>query len=272
MIERKMQSNCCDWTLRVQTNCQEVDRIILMLFGGFIDDRIKITHRKKHLNVTISKHNSGYIMSGNGKTYTIKDIQSVGFYLYAVIDKLIEANMKSNYSVFHGGVVALDGKAFGIIAPTKAGKSTLIAYLSQRGYTYCADDYIFVNNETDVVSKMPLPISLRDIDILGDAIKEECALSGYNELRGENNYYVMFPDSGNNNCQLEGFVFISRSGFNDFRIMSKGDAYKELLFNLKKAINLEKEHKSINNLVNHINSYKLSYKDFGFVDNCIKRL
>lgn len=47
---------------------------------------------------------------------------------------------------FHGGAVALDGRAWGVLAEKEVGKSTLLAHLLEAGHTVVADDVVSVDD------------------------------------------------------------------------------------------------------------------------------
>ena len=92
--------------------------------------------------------------------------------------------------VLHGGVIANDKTAYCIIAPTMTGKSTFVTYFALNGYDYLTDDYIFIDKVTHELVPMSLPISLRDTAVLEDLLNTVDVVSGYNELRGENNTLI----------------------------------------------------------------------------------
>ena len=270
MYEFKMYSPCCTWYLEVQTDCVKVVDLINQLFHGFIVLQRPLRTDLEFLSVSIEKQGEGYVMTGKGKTYTIKDLNGVGFYLYAVIDKLVEGNMDSQYWVFHGGVVAKNNYAYGIIAPTMTGKSTLVTYLSLNGFEYLSDDYIFVRRDNREIRPLPLPGSLRATSVLGDVSLRAYTVDGYNELRGENNVLVSLHHSSPKIYCLNKIFFINRCNENRIQMMDKGDLYKELLFNMKNALNLEIERITVRDLVEYVDGYKLSFNNLGFVMACIE--
>ena len=265
MCDFKLYSPCCNWYLEIQTDCQKVAELIVNLFGGFIVIQKSEKDSLEFLTITISKCDSGYVMTGKGKAYKIKDLSGVGFYLYAVIDKLIEGNMDERYCVFHGGVIAKGETAYCIIAPTMTGKSTFITYFALNGYDYLADDYIFVDRVKRTIAPVQLPVSLRDISVLGDSLKKHFVVSGYNELRGENNTLVSLTQGSKIQHLLTRVLFIQRTDYNNITIMNKGDLYKCLLFNMKNALDLERERITVSALVDGISGYKLPYKNLRYV-------
>lgn len=265
MCNYMLYSPCCNWCLEIQTDCLKVAELIVNLFGGFIVHKKNEKDGLTLLTITILKCNSGYIMTGKGKAYQINDLSGVGFYLYSVIDKLIEGNMDERYCVFHGGVIAKDETAYCIIAPTMTGKSTFITYFALNGYDYLSDDYIFVDRAKHTISPIQLPVSLRDISVFENFLKNNVIVSGYNELRGENNTLISLTQGNKLQYLLTRVLFIQRTTHNSITIMSKGELYKELLFNMKKALDLERERLTVSALIDDIVGYKLSYKDLRYV-------
>lgn len=66
------------------------------------------------------------------------------------------------YFVFHGGAVTRGEDAYLFLAATTTGKTTLIAYLSQLGYTYLNDDCFYMHMDTLEVMPYSAPIHLRE--------------------------------------------------------------------------------------------------------------
>ncbi len=67
------------------------------------------------------------------------------------------------YFIFHGGAVAdASGSSYLFLAATTTGKTTLIAYLSQLGYTYLNDDCLYLDMNTLEVMPYSAPIHLRE--------------------------------------------------------------------------------------------------------------
>ncbi len=272
MCDFKLYSPCCNWYLEIHTDCSNVAELVVNLFGGFIISQKVEKENLAVLEVTILKCDFGYIMSGKGREYKIKEINGVGFYLYAVIDKLIEGNMNERFCVLHGGVIAKDNQAYCVIAPTMTGKSTFITYFSLNGYDYLADDYIFVDREKNTITPLPLPVSLRDTTVLGDLLNGYYAVSGHNELRGEQNTLVSLYKDSKIAYSLDKILFIQRGAGNTLRLLNKGELYKTLLFNMKNALALDRECIAVGNFIDNVCGYWLSYNDFEYVAKCINSI
>lgn len=265
-------SSCCNWCLHIFTNCSQVEELIHDFFWPFIVPFEPAKDNLEYLHIHILKQDTEYLLSGKGQTYSIKNLKSVAFYLYAVIDKLVEGNMKEDYCVFHGGVIAKDNTAHCIIAPTMSGKSTFVSYFALNGYEYLSDDYIFVSRDEKLIMPMPLPISLRETTVLREFLQNNQLVSGYNELKGEMNALFSPKQKVTDSYQLTNVIFIIRGENNDFYPMSKGDLYRGMLFNMKNALDLERERVTIANWVNSIDGYVLSYRDFNFAEKSLESI
>lgn len=272
MYEFKMYSPCCKWYLEIQTDCLLVSELIVKLYGGFIIQEELPKIDLNLLHVIIEKRRSGYIMSGQGKKYPIKDLDGVAFYLYAVIDKLVEGNMDERYCVLHGGVISKDDTAYCVIAPTMTGKSTFVTYFALNGYEYLADDYIFFDRKTHIISPLPLPVSLRDSNILKNLLKSVYAVSGYNELRGEKNTLVSLYKKPRVLYPITKILFIQRGENNFMQSMNKGKLYKAMLFNMKNALDIDRERLAFGKLIDNICGYELAYGNFEYADECMNSI
>lgn len=61
----------------------------------------------------------------------------------------------------HGGAVAHKGCAYLFLGATTSGKTTLISYLVNNGFSYITDDCILMNRETFAISPCTTPLHLR---------------------------------------------------------------------------------------------------------------
>ncbi|MBQ8175052.1 MAG: hypothetical protein IJ009_06590 [Clostridia bacterium] len=275
MIGFKMYSPCCRWYLEIRTDCGEVARLIEGLFGGFLVSEKPHREDIEALHVLIIKEGDGYLMMGRNKTYTIKNLPSVGFYIYAVIDKLIEGHMDDRFCVFHGGVIARDGAALCILAPTMTGKSTMIAHFSLNGYDYLADDYIFIDRSRKTICPVPMPVALRSTAFLGDSLNGHFLTSGFNELRGEDITLLnLFDEESQNGCEYiaQNVLLIHRTDENKLLEMSRGETYKELLFNMKRAVDFERDARAIGGYANEFSGYRLLYSSFAYAAECLEQI
>ena len=265
-----LYSEACSWMLEIKSSCQEIINIVNNFFGGFIiPNNVKGTIET---SISINKYDNKYVLSDKNKSYVLNDLSSVGFYLYRIIDKLSESNTKENYCVYHGSVIERDEKSYCVLAPTQTGTSTFISYFLKEGYTCVSDDYIFVDRNTNSIQPFYLPVSLRDTSLLDHEVYNNYEIiSGYNELRGESNSLIRFVQC-KNKLPFCNAIFISRKNDNSFRRLTKGELFKELLFNLKNCQNLNYELEYTKEISNLINGYELVYNDFNFVKAFLERL
>lgn len=91
----------------------------------------------------------------------------------------------------HASAVSVDGKVFGFLGRSGAGKSSLVAYLSRRGYQVVADDLTLLNRTHQGVTEVtPCGLWLKlwrdTLDALGEPVK------GLETIAGKNSKY-RFP-------------------------------------------------------------------------------
>lgn len=67
----------------------------------------------------------------------------------------------TNVLPLHSGAVEYKGKAYLFVAATGTGKSTLVSYLTECGFTYIDDDEIIIDMITDQIIPASHPICLR---------------------------------------------------------------------------------------------------------------
>ena len=72
----------------------------------------------------------------------------------------------SQFTYLHGAVLAKNGLATLIIAPTMSGKTTLTTILCTKGYNYLSDDVIAINNADLSVVTFPKTLCIRDMKLI----------------------------------------------------------------------------------------------------------
>ncbi|MGL5381777.1 hypothetical protein [Clostridium sp.] len=265
-----LNTRLCNWRININTDRVEIIQLINSLFGQFICKEFTNTNVNTMCLSIKYEENKYYLISKN-KSYYIDDIEKVGFYLYRIIDNLSEAYSKDEYCIFHGGGIGKNGKSYGIIAPTTTGKSTFITCLVHKGYEYISDDYIFVDRKNYSMRTFKMPISLRSKELFGDLINDKIISKGYNPLTGQNNYLV--SDYKEHNTQdkypFSSALFISREGDNSLKEISKGELYKNLIFNLKNTKHLEKDIETIAEICKSVRGYKLTYNNLKYAQECL---
>lgn len=98
-----------------------------------------------------------YEISWQGETF--RDPSPLGFIAHKVARMRI---FDPRVFALHGAAVEYKGKAYVFLAATTAGKTTLTAYLTQKGFGYITDDCVLVDRETLEVYPCTTPIHLRE--------------------------------------------------------------------------------------------------------------
>ena len=111
----------------------------------------------------------------------------------------------------HGGAIETKGKAHLFLAPTHAGKTTLIAFLTQQGYPYINDDRILIDMDTLCVIPNAAPIHLR-LDSVSVLEQYGCSIIG-TELSIESFHRIVyFPENiASSELQIGNIFFMERS-------------------------------------------------------------
>lgn len=156
--------------------------------------------------ISIRSDNNLYCVCCDGHSiYTPHPVQSVNNLLF---DK---AQYNPNLFPLHGGAVESANCAHLILAPTLTGKTTLITYLTQRGYPYINDDCVLIDMDTLCVVPNISPIHLRPESI---PVLEQygCVIHG-NEINIENIHRIVYspPKIVSDELPVGNIFFIERS-------------------------------------------------------------
>lgn len=268
-----LYSENCSWKIKISTESCRVKNIIKKIFGELVSEEKVVGKIEEELEIIINESNNKYILEGRNCTYKLDSIDKVAFYLYRIIDKLTEEYSKDEYSIFHGGVMKKNTNSIAIIAPSMSGKSTLITYLYTNGYRYVSDDYIFVNRENLLVNSYPMPVSLRNIDVLSDRLSSNYIVaSGYNDLKAEFNYLIQMKNVYKGKNRLGQVWFINRAENNSFQKLRKGELFEMLILNLKNTKRMDIDQKAIINICNTVEGYRLTYSSLNYAFKCIDSL
>ena len=120
---------------------------------------------------------------------------------------------KDGFFAFHGGAVTKGEDAYLFLASTTTGKTTLIAYLTQMGYSFLNDDCFYLDMDTMEVYPFCAPIHLREggFQYLQSVLPEPLTKYQYMAARSAPRY-VYFPE--NRTKQLtkpRGIFFLNRT-------------------------------------------------------------
>lgn len=221
--------------------------------------------------IEIKKEIVGYKLSGD-EEYEELTKQDLVFLLYDLIEKKFSALDLQGYSVLHGAALESNGSTIGLVATTRTGKSTLAAYMSGRGFKCLADDSIIVNRSDYSVCPYFLPISLRNIDLLGDDFQKKILYHGFNRLRNEYNY-LFIPQYSKDyikSTKLKAIVFLMRGHPLKLEKISKSESYLKLLNNIKFSKDFDREIGNMVVLSNKIDCYILYYNELEEARKAIK--
>lgn len=188
----------------VSTNGTDVFNGLISLFG--YESSKDILDSGKTVMISIRSADNYYNVHYNGKTtITNSPVQTV----YNIIFE--EAIYHPFLFPLHGGAIEANGQAHLFLAPTHAGKTTLIAYLTQQGYPYINDDRILIDMDTLRVIPDAAPIHLRpeSIPVLE---QYECSITG-KEIQVENIHRIVYSPENtvSSELQIGNIFFIERS-------------------------------------------------------------
>lgn len=182
-----------------------------------------------------------------------------------------ETDYQNTLFPLHGGAIETGGYAHLFLAPTHAGKTTLIAYLTKQGYPYINDDRILIDMDTLCVLPDPSPIHLRpeSIPVLE---RYGCTVNG-REIRIENIHRIAYMPQKIATAELPigNIFFIERSPTeNDCREISRDETVRLLLAGLisPKANDVSRLKCAIRLATR---CKKLIYSDMRYVSNLLKK-
>ncbi len=189
------------------------------------------------------------------------------------IENILFSETVFDFSVFplHGGAIEAGGKAHLFLAPTHAGKTTLITCLTQKGYPYINDDRILIDMDTLGIVPDVTPIQLRPESI--PILKQYGYSINGNEIQIENIHRIVYLPENivSSELQIGNIFFIERSQSENFYVNIQKDEAVRLLMTgllspkaydgnrLKCAIRLASKCK------------RLVYSDMEFVSDLLKK-
>ena len=142
-------------------------------------------------------------------------------YSFSDLNRYLLHNIRCNpdFFIFHGGVLEKDGNAYVFLANSRTGKSTLMAYLSQKGWTYINDDYVIISqvSRNVVPDSYPLHLRIGGIDYLNREkvnINIDCYIPyqySRNAVTDKGKYIVASAYSKTQELPIKGFFFLDRS-------------------------------------------------------------
>lgn len=178
--------------------------------------------------IVIQRASASFYVTYNGRsTLTEHPIQ--------LVQKIIFENQKYAPYILplHAGGIEAGGKAWLFLASTGTGKTTLITYLTSRGYTYINDDRIFINHNSLKCVAHVTPVHLRpeSIPILEN---NDCYIKGkLLEIETIQRIVYMPKTVVVEDMPIGGIYFITRcDNENSCTPLSGGEAVQRLMQNL----------------------------------------
>ena len=137
----------------IETDCNLLTKQLYLKYGKYISTNK--AHTDYHIVITKEKKNYLFQAETFAQNCSNPLIELDRFFFENTIyDPQILA--------LHGGAIEWQNKCFIFLAPTTAGKTTLIAYLTNFGLGYITDDCILLDRSEMTVHPYATPMHLRD--------------------------------------------------------------------------------------------------------------
>jgi len=207
----------------IQSDTQEHIDALRMLYCC-----TELASSKPCQRITIQRAGASFSVEFNGRsTMTEHPIQLVQNIIFK------QQEFSPDILPLHAGGIAAGGKAWIFLASTGTGKTTLITYLSSRGYTYINDDRIFIKHDPLRCAAHVTPVHLRpeSIPILENS---GCHISGELLEIDTIRRIVHMPKAvAVEDMPIGGLFFITRcEDENSCTLLSGGEAVQRLMQNL----------------------------------------
>ncbi len=171
----------------------------------------------------------------------------------------------------HGGSVIHNGKAILVLQEKAAGKSTLIAKLSQMpSYSYMSDDLIISSGKT--VLSIPLPIRLRNPNVDGLDIKQEQLQIVSRDINNSLRYFYLPKERCEVTRMPVSTILIPHynvSATNEIKKVTGSEKVSLITNQIKRYTEVETMYKTVLEMVKHVEMYHLYYSDFTVLDELI---
>lgn len=208
--------------LNVQTECAPLVQELNLLYGRFFQPGSKA-------------ESESIVVTGEGRQFQVLwrgELRETDNPLQ-VIDNIVYGStvVQEGYFALHGGAVASKHNAYLFAAPTTSGKTTLTAYLTQKGFDYVTDDCVIVDMCSMKVIPYPKPIHLREggLKVLEAA---DIVLPEMHRLHNPTmDRYAYTPDCvAEPELEIGGIFFLERNGsVNQMIEIAPFEAMQELM-------------------------------------------
>lgn len=167
----------------------------------------------------------------------------------------------------HGAAVEVRGKACVFLAATTAGKTTLTAYLVQKGMGYLTDDCVLIDRETLAVYPCTTPVHLRQGGV--EVLRRYGALPPLLQPLGDPGFerWTFLPERCiESPLPLEKIFFLQRTeDENGVHVLETNDAFSRLLKSPITEYPLTAEHLKTVSRLTQTRPEELRYKDMNYV-------
>jgi len=241
----------------VSTDCDEILLALQQNFG------IYCTEFHGEAEYMIERVEESYIVHYADRCYEADDpIQFLHNRMFT------NKKIKQGFFAFHAGAAAHHGKAYIFCAATTTGKTTLTAYLTERGLDYISDDCVFVDQSSLAVYPCHTPIHLRGggYDVLRRLGAEPKSAVKVHDR------FVYTPERlSSESLEIGGIYFMERtSDENSVSGLTGGDALRRLMLSPITVYPMCREYITfLHRLTPYCRS--LRYCDMGYVAEIIMK-
>jgi len=215
--------------------------------------------QRNQVNIRIEKLQRGYNISFDEKKRYAKDDD----HLLRIIGVFVNGMLatENSYIAIHCAVLANEHNNYLFVGASGTGKSTLAAFLSERGFLYYTDDKALINCLSGSINPFEKPIYLRPD---GKRVLEETLGVSFDVERvsfGKEIRYSVNRQHNEMNYKKVKIIFLVRNSNNKKSIcrLLDIDALKEIIFHMIYVKNMSLNLKSIIHLLPQVECYRLEY-------------
>lgn len=216
-----------DWSITIDVN-ESMRSKVEKLFSEFNQEDVSAAQKADIISTS-----EGCVTYGI-RNYSTTSEQEVLFHVFEGVD-YITKNSPIPYTLLHGGAVAINDIAIGLIAPTHTGKSTTVAELLLRGAKFLCDDYLILDDQL-FAHPFPFPLRLRDISVLSSSESFSILHEGVHPYSHEHERIInIAPYIQKNPAPLQAIFLLNRQAFGEpfLKRLTHAEAYETLLLNAK---------------------------------------
>ncbi len=243
----------------IVSDCPELIRTLELLYAGFL----KYEAVQKYMELQIYQiGNEEYQVSFNGKT----DVQNDPI---RFVKNILFENPYFDESILalHGAAIGTGEMASLFLGRTCAGKTTLTAYLVNKGFKYITEDCILINYADKLVNPCPLPLHLRDGGkdvLLKNNIAPEYRYINFSSIKR----YTFMPQNVETRPTPIGAIYFITRDENRNRVCSlkTEDAFIRLIKSPITWYPLRTPYIQAFKKISSLPCYQLEYSSFSFVE------